>query len=116
MVVLLVVVAGGVVSESTVMVPMNLTLCNETSENVSRLMTDVYLVQPQQHDYCEQINISTPVVSCHVINSNQLALLVAISSSSSSSSSSGSSSSGHAIVLPSTAVTCGVPCIQRTHQ
>ena len=72
--VLLVVVAGGVVSESTVMVPMNLTLCNETSENVSRLMTDVYLVQPQQHDYCGQINTSTPVVSYHMINNSQLAL------------------------------------------
>ena len=64
LVLLVVVAGGGVVSESTVMVPMNLTLCNETSENVSRLMTDVYLVQPQQHDYCGQINTSTPVVSC----------------------------------------------------
>ena len=73
-VVLLVVVAVAVVCESTVMVPMNLTLCNETSENVSRLMTDVYLVQPQQHDSCGQINISTPVVSYHMINDSQLAL------------------------------------------
>ena len=56
-----------VLSESMVMVPMNLTLCNETSENVSRLMTDVYLVQPQQHNYCGQlINTSTPVVSFHM--------------------------------------------------
>ena len=73
-VVLLVVVAVAVVSESTVMVPMNLTLCNATSENVSRLMTDVYLVQPQEHDYCGQINISTPVVSYHMINDSQLTL------------------------------------------
>ena len=73
-VLVLLVVVAGVVSESTVMVPMNLTLCNGTSENVSRLMTDVYLVQPQQHHYCGLINTSTPVVSSHVINNNQLAL------------------------------------------
>ena len=53
-------------ASTTVMVPMNLTLCDETSENVSRLMSDVYVVQPQQHDYCGQINTSTPVVSCYV--------------------------------------------------
>ena len=65
---LLLLLAVAVVSESTtVMVPMNLTLCDETSENVSRLMTDVYLVQPQEHDSCGQINTSTPVVSCHMI-------------------------------------------------
>ena len=58
--------AMAVVSESTVMAPMNLTLCNETSENVNRLMVDVYLVQPQQHNYCGHINTSTPVVSSHM--------------------------------------------------
>ena len=64
---LLLLLAVAVVSESTtVMVPMNLTLCDETSENVSKLMTDVYLVQPQEHDSCGQINTSTPVVSCHM--------------------------------------------------
>ena len=63
---LILLLAVAVVSESTVMVPMNLTLCEETSENVSKLMTDVYLVQPQQHDSCGQINTSTPVVSYHM--------------------------------------------------
>ena len=63
---LILLLAVAVISESTVMVPMNLTLCEETSENVSRLMTDVYLVQPQEHDSCGQINTSTPVVSFHM--------------------------------------------------
>ena len=63
---LLLLLAVAVVSESTtVMVPMNLSLCDETSENVSRFMTDVYVVQPQEHDYCGKINTSTPVVSYH---------------------------------------------------
>ena len=45
--------------------PINLTLCEKASENVSRFLTDLYLVQPQQHDSCELANTSTPVVSHH---------------------------------------------------
>ena len=45
--------------------PINLTLCEKTNENVSRFLTDLYLVQPQQHDSCELANTSTPVVSHH---------------------------------------------------
>ena len=43
----------------------NLTLYEKASENVSRIVTDVYPVQPQQHDSCELVNTSTPVVSHH---------------------------------------------------
>ena len=45
--------------------PINLTLCEKTSENVSRFLTDLYLVQPQQYGSCELANTSTPVVSHH---------------------------------------------------
>ena len=54
-------VGGG----SALLRPINLTLCEKTSENVSRFLTDLYLVQPQQHDSCELANTSTPVVSHH---------------------------------------------------
>ena len=60
---LVLVAAGTVCGQQTVIRPINLTLCKETNENVSRFMTDVYVVQPQQHESCSLANSSTPVVS-----------------------------------------------------
>ena len=41
----------------------NLPLCEETRENVSKFFTDVYVVKPQQYNSCYLTNTSTPVVS-----------------------------------------------------
>ena len=50
--------------------PINLTLCEEINESVSRFMTDVYVVQPQQNQSCPiSVNTSSPVVS---INASQI--------------------------------------------
>ena len=49
--------------------PINLPLCEETRENVSKFFTDVYVVKPQQYDSCYLTNTSTPVVnraSCQI--------------------------------------------------
>ena len=61
----LVLVLAAVGGSSALLLPINLTLCEKTSENVSRFLTDLYLVQPQQHDSCELANTSAPVVSHH---------------------------------------------------
>ena len=61
----LVLVLAAVGGSSALLRTINLTLCEKTSENVSRFLTDLYLVQPQQHDSCELANTSAPVVSNH---------------------------------------------------
>ena len=43
--------------------PINLPLCEETRENVSKFFTDVYVVKSQQYNSCHLTNTSTPVVS-----------------------------------------------------
>ena len=58
--VLILAVIGGT---SALLRSINLTLCEKTSEHVNRFLTDVYLVQPQEHDSCELANTSAPVVS-----------------------------------------------------
>ena len=52
----------GVVSTTSVMVPINLTLCEERTDNVSKFLTDVYVVQPEDDSSCELTNSSAPVV------------------------------------------------------
>ena len=57
-------VAGTTRGQHDVVGPINLTLCEEINENVSRFMADVYVVQPQQHHSCPfLVNSSSPVVS-----------------------------------------------------
>ena len=65
--VLVLAAAGTVRGQHTVVGPFNLTLCEETNENVSRFMADVYVVQPQQHKACILANSSSPMVSINTI-------------------------------------------------
>ena len=59
----LVLFLAAVARSPTKMTPLNLTLCDESSGNVRRLMTDVFVLQPQNHSSCSQLtNTSTPVV------------------------------------------------------
>lgn len=43
--------------------PVNLPLCEQSRKKVSKLLTDVYVVKPQQYDSCYLSNTNTPVVS-----------------------------------------------------
>ena len=63
LVVVLFFLAAAASGKQTLIQPINLTLCNESSQNVTRFMTDVFVVQPQQHESCSITNTSTPVVS-----------------------------------------------------
>ena len=63
--VVLFVLAAAASGQQTVIRPQNLKLCEEFGENVNRSKTDVFVVQPQQHEFCSSLtNITSTSVVC----------------------------------------------------